>query len=186
MVVDEEEEELQRSITDHVRRDRAARDSPFKSTQSSLFLTLILLLVCVRKPTGCSPWSLVPVRFEESMYLSFHRLCGCVGHRVSPTGLGLQVRSHFSIARKLCMSQQAAASKPSLQGVKIKARKGAVKAQAKHEPSGMHLIILAPIYAHRTRQSSETSSINILTPSQTTTLTHLPQSLYRLDPLLNS
>ncbi|KAF8557605.1 ARM repeat-containing protein [Imleria badia] len=33
------------------------------------------------------------------------------------------------------MSQQAAASKPSLQGVKIKARKGAVKAQAKHEPS---------------------------------------------------
>ncbi|KAF8134551.1 hypothetical protein EV363DRAFT_1430096 [Boletus edulis] len=33
------------------------------------------------------------------------------------------------------MSQQSAASKPSLQGVKIKARKGAVKAQAKHEPS---------------------------------------------------
>ncbi|KAL9711890.1 hypothetical protein Ac2012v2_004963 [Leucoagaricus gongylophorus] len=33
------------------------------------------------------------------------------------------------------MSQQAAATKPSLQGVRIKARKGAVKAQAKHEPS---------------------------------------------------
>ncbi|KAN0091256.1 hypothetical protein V8E55_004822 [Tylopilus felleus] len=33
------------------------------------------------------------------------------------------------------MSQQSTASKPSLQGVKIKARKGAVKAQAKHEPS---------------------------------------------------
>ncbi|KAF9452387.1 ARM repeat-containing protein [Macrolepiota fuliginosa MF-IS2] len=33
------------------------------------------------------------------------------------------------------MSQQAAAAKPSLQGVRIKARKGAVKAHAKHEPS---------------------------------------------------
>ncbi|OBZ70960.1 Basic leucine zipper and W2 domain-containing protein 1-A [Grifola frondosa] len=33
------------------------------------------------------------------------------------------------------MSQQSAASKPSLQGVRIKARKGAVKAHAKHEPS---------------------------------------------------
>jgi len=33
------------------------------------------------------------------------------------------------------MSQQSAAAKPSLQGVRIKARKGAVKAQAKHEPA---------------------------------------------------
>ncbi|KAI6046135.1 armadillo-type protein [Pisolithus marmoratus] len=33
------------------------------------------------------------------------------------------------------MSQQSNAAKPSLQGVKIKARKGAVKAQAKHEPA---------------------------------------------------
>ncbi|EPQ57028.1 ARM repeat-containing protein [Gloeophyllum trabeum ATCC 11539] len=33
------------------------------------------------------------------------------------------------------MSQQSAASKPSLQGVRIKARKRAVKASAKHEPS---------------------------------------------------
>jgi hypothetical protein len=33
------------------------------------------------------------------------------------------------------MSQPSAASKPSLQGVRIKARKGAVKAQAKHEPA---------------------------------------------------
>ncbi|KAF5322456.1 hypothetical protein D9619_001797 [Psilocybe cf. subviscida] len=33
------------------------------------------------------------------------------------------------------MSQQSAAAKPSLQGVRIKARKGAVKAQAKHEPT---------------------------------------------------
>ncbi|KAM6502290.1 hypothetical protein JOM56_002267 [Amanita muscaria] len=32
------------------------------------------------------------------------------------------------------MSQQSSASKPSLQGVRIKARKGVVKAQAKHEP----------------------------------------------------
>lgn len=36
------------------------------------------------------------------------------------------------------MSQQSTASKPSLTGVKIKARKGAVKAQAKHEPSGQY------------------------------------------------
>ncbi|ESK97169.1 eukaryotic translation initiation factor 5c [Moniliophthora roreri MCA 2997] len=33
------------------------------------------------------------------------------------------------------MSQQSTAQKPSLQGVRIKARKGAVKAQAKHEPT---------------------------------------------------
>lgn len=33
------------------------------------------------------------------------------------------------------MSQQQSAAKPSLQGVRIKARKGAVKAQAKHEPT---------------------------------------------------
>ncbi|KAH7888854.1 hypothetical protein F5I97DRAFT_1935294 [Phlebopus sp. FC_14] len=33
------------------------------------------------------------------------------------------------------MSQQSNTAKPSLQGVRIKARKGAVKAQAKHEPS---------------------------------------------------
>ncbi|KAJ7084390.1 hypothetical protein B0H15DRAFT_394106 [Mycena belliarum] len=33
------------------------------------------------------------------------------------------------------MSQQSTASKPSLQGVRIKARKGAVKAHAKHEPA---------------------------------------------------
>jgi hypothetical protein len=33
------------------------------------------------------------------------------------------------------MSQQSTAAKPSLQGVRIKARKGAVKAHAKHEPS---------------------------------------------------
>ncbi|KAH9162994.1 hypothetical protein EDB89DRAFT_1912971, partial [Lactarius sanguifluus] len=35
------------------------------------------------------------------------------------------------------MSQQQSAAKPSLQGVRIKARKGAVKAQAKHEPTGV-------------------------------------------------
>ena len=36
------------------------------------------------------------------------------------------------------MSTQQAAPKPSLTGVRIKARKGAVKAQAKHEPAGEH------------------------------------------------
>lgn len=36
------------------------------------------------------------------------------------------------------MSTQQAAAKPSLQGVRIRARKGAVKAHAKHEPSGRH------------------------------------------------
>jgi len=42
----------------------------------------------------------------------------------------------FISATHQCMSQQSAAAKPSLQGVRIKARKGAVKAQAKHEPTG--------------------------------------------------
>jgi len=37
------------------------------------------------------------------------------------------------------MSTQQAAPKPSLTGVRIKARKGAVKAQAKHEPAGKPL-----------------------------------------------
>ena len=44
------------------------------------------------------------------------------------------------------MSQQSAASKPSLQGVRIKARKGAVKAQAKHEPTSIHLFLFHFIY----------------------------------------
>jgi len=34
------------------------------------------------------------------------------------------------------MSQQQSAAKPSLQGVRIRTRKGAVKAHAKHEPTG--------------------------------------------------
>lgn len=34
------------------------------------------------------------------------------------------------------MSSQTATAKPTLQGVRIKARKGVVKAQAKHEPAG--------------------------------------------------
>jgi hypothetical protein len=42
------------------------------------------------------------------------------------------------------MSQQSTAAKPSLQGVRIKARKGAVKAQAKHEPT----IFRDQIYKH--------------------------------------
>ena len=40
------------------------------------------------------------------------------------------------LSPNLWMSQQSTAAKPSLQGVRIKARKGAVKAHAKHEPTG--------------------------------------------------
>lgn len=62
----------------------------------------------------------------------------------------------FRYPRKLWMSQQSAANaKPSLQGVKIKARKGAVKAHAKHEPSGKR-----PICAHHV-----STLISISTPS---------------------
>ncbi|KAF8629652.1 hypothetical protein AX17_005591 [Amanita inopinata Kibby_2008] len=42
------------------------------------------------------------------------------------------------------MSQQSSASKPSLQGVRIKARKGAVKAHAKHEP----IVFKDQLYRH--------------------------------------
>ncbi|KAH9935623.1 eukaryotic translation initiation factor 5C [Fomitopsis serialis] len=41
----------------------------------------------------------------------------------------------FRACRNLWMSQQAAVPKPTLQGVRIRARKGAVKAHAKHEPT---------------------------------------------------
>jgi hypothetical protein len=48
----------------------------------------------------------------------------------------LRIESAFSnCIRNLWMSQQQTAAKPSLQGVRIKARKGAVKAHAKHEPT---------------------------------------------------
>jgi hypothetical protein len=40
------------------------------------------------------------------------------------------------LVRNLWMSQQQSAAKPSLQGVRIRTRKGAVKAHAKHEPTG--------------------------------------------------
>ncbi|THH20435.1 hypothetical protein EUX98_g8587 [Antrodiella citrinella] len=50
----------------------------------------------------------------------------------------------FDFSRNLWMSQQQTAAKPSLQGVRIKARKGAVKAHAKHEPS----IFRDQIYKH--------------------------------------
>ena len=55
--------------------------------------------------------------------------------RQSPVGLN---RILSSLGGGPCMSQQAAA-KPSLQGVRIKARKGAVKAHAKHEPASKNL-----------------------------------------------
>lgn len=41
------------------------------------------------------------------------------------------------------MSTPQQAPKPSLTGVRIKARKGAVKAQAKHEPQGEFLSVFA-------------------------------------------
>ena len=47
-----------------------------------------------------------------------------------------------------CMSQQSTAAKPSLQGVRIKARKGAVKAQAKHEPAGIRLFYRSLYFPH--------------------------------------
>lgn len=42
--------------------------------------------------------------------------------------------------RNLWMSQQPAAAKPTLQGVRIRARKGAVKAHAKHEPTSESML----------------------------------------------
>jgi hypothetical protein len=56
-------------------------------------------------------------------------------HGFSATHLGLSPLFSNCI-RNLWMSQQQSAAKPSLQGVRIKARKGAVKAHAKHEPTG--------------------------------------------------
>ena len=63
------------------------------------------------------------------------------------------------------MSQQSTASKPSLSGVKIKARKRTVQAQAKHEPNGASALYHSLIFPwHRSRpddfllQSSEISS----------------------------
>ena len=72
-----------------------------------------------------------------------------------------------TVRRNLWMSQQSAAAKPSLQGVRIKARKGAVKAQAKHEPTGEHrytrLTTDTPTQPHIHHvQSLETSFSNTL------------------------
>jgi len=75
------------------------------------------------------------------------------------------------------MSQQSATSKPSLQGVRIKARKGAVKAQAKHEPSSEHSLLSTPTISLSYReQSSEISYTSISKQYQTVTLTLLQQS----------
>lgn len=74
------------------------------------------------------------------------------------------------------MSQQAAAAKPSLQGVRIKARKGAVKAQAKHEPSSTHNISTYVLFLSNLSQYLETNSTNILKQSQKATLTLTPQN----------
>lgn len=59
------------------------------------------------------------------------------------------------------MSQQSTASKPSLQGVRIKARKGAVKAHAKHEPTSWSPVF--PLHvANPPVKSSEISSTSTL------------------------
>lgn len=58
------------------------------------------------------------------------------------------------------MSQPSA--KPSLQGVRIKARKGAVKAQAKHEPTSEIYSIQSQILVKIIFQSSEINFTNIL------------------------
>lgn len=77
------------------------------------------------------------------------------------------------------MSQQQTAPKPSLQGVRIKARKGAVKAQAKHEPSGKCFSAtrscsqLNDIYG----KFSETNSINTSKQSPRVILTPLHPNL---------
>ena len=84
------------------------------------------------------------------------------------------VRLSPSLLLTQCMSQQSAASKPSLQGVRIKARKGAVKAQAKHEPTSIDILFLFKSTSTRSFQSSEINSTNtsklyqkpILIPSQ--------------------
>lgn len=64
--------------------------------------------------------------------------------RASRSSVHLSWKPSFRTSRKPAetnkfpcwMSTQQAAPKPSLTGVRIKARKGAVKAQAKHEPAG--------------------------------------------------
>jgi hypothetical protein len=69
--------------------------------------------------------------------------CGSskVGVKLSTLRVGV-VRLCPSLFSTQCMSQQSAASKPSLQGVRIKARKGAVKAQAKHEPTSIYSLFI--------------------------------------------
>ena len=84
-----------------------------------------------------------------------------------------------------CMSQQSAASKPSLQGVRIKARKGAVKAQAKHEPTSRY-ILLSKFTSIMSFQSSEINSTNISKLYQRPILILSQQSSSKQVPLLNS
>ena len=80
----------------------------------------------------------------------------------------------------LFMSQQPATSKPSLQGVRIKARKGAVKAQAKHEPTGITFFYsFTYILIFELVQYSETSSSNTLKPSTRAISTLIQQSSSR-------
>ena len=84
------------------------------------------------------------------------------------------------------MSQQSAASKPSLQGVRIKARKGAVKAQAKHEPTSIYLLFLFLYIITQYSQSSEINSTNTSKLYQRPILILSQQSLSKQVLLLNS
>ncbi|KAF8678174.1 eIF4-gamma/eIF5/eIF2-epsilon [Rhizoctonia solani] len=75
-------------------------------------------------------------RVAKSNRLLCTRIRDCLSVLVSGTGSISQSKRRNGHKENpgCCMSSQQTA-KPSLQGVRIKARKGAVKAQAKHEPS---------------------------------------------------
>ena len=75
---------------------------------------------------------------DEEGVMRIHRTkCGDWPNRASGLSNGFGLSPPFSnCIRNLWMSQQQSTAKPSLQGVRIKARKGAVKAHAKHEPTG--------------------------------------------------
>ena len=90
----------------------------------------------------------------ELLQSQFKSICICLVHSSSPSILTLSpflssgLIHTFRLSRSLWMSQQSTAAKPSLQGVRIKARKGAVKAQAKHEPSGPSPVFLIKTPLH--------------------------------------
>ena len=99
----------------------------------------------------CAGWEW---KQPELLQSQFKSICICLVHSSSPSILTLSpflssgLIHTFRLSRSLWMSQQSTAAKPSLQGVRIKARKGAVKAQAKHEPSGPSPVFLIKIPLH--------------------------------------